>query len=220
MCLVSKSEFARKAGVSPQAVDQKIKKGHIDLVGEGRKAKIDIESEKACQYLNDLNDNRERAHRDKKGNTLDKPKKDKQQAEKKVISNAEKNIEVPVKTDQTILEGVPETLQEMSKYDLDRMKAAVTIQKEKLKHDKERQLVIDRAVIHKAFNELYQIDREELLQASSHLSPRICQDVFGTNDPEKMTKTTEILDAEFYKIQGHVQKVFDKYLDQWAPISE
>ena len=68
----------------PMSVDQKIKKVDIDVVGEGRSAKIDVDSKKAKQYLKDFNDNRIRANDElkkskPKGKKKTKPKTIKQE---------------------------------------------------------------------------------------------------------------------------------------------
>lgn len=51
MSNVTKSEFARRAKVSAAAIGKAIKTGRLDIVGEGRKAKIDPSCYKSIQYL-------------------------------------------------------------------------------------------------------------------------------------------------------------------------
>ena len=51
MSNVTKSEFARRAKVSAAAIGKAIKTGRLDIVGEGRKAKIDPNCYKSIQYL-------------------------------------------------------------------------------------------------------------------------------------------------------------------------
>ena len=50
MVLVSKSEFARTVGVAPSSIDKAIKVGRLRVVGEGRKAKIDLEDGLTREY--------------------------------------------------------------------------------------------------------------------------------------------------------------------------
>ncbi len=58
MKLVTKSEYARICGVSRQAIQDVIKREVIEIIGEGRKSKIDIESYKAIQYMKHSNSQR------------------------------------------------------------------------------------------------------------------------------------------------------------------
>lgn len=93
----------------------------------------------------------------------------------------------------------------MTKHDLDRMKAAVAIMKDKVKHEKDRDILIERDKVKRAFFSLYRIDSEEFLQLSASLTPKICQSIFKTSDPEVMTKVSEIIDTELYKTQNHIR---------------
>ena len=207
MNLVTQSALAKLANVSRQAVGEMVKKEMLPYVSQGKRKMMDLDSEEIQYYLKG-NRQREQVHTELK-TEKDVPVKSVKKTNK---SNKEKNKEIAIEDPEMVLDGIPEDLKSMSKHDLDRMKAAVTILKDRLKHDKDRQEVIDRMLIQKAFHELYQIDSEEFLQASAAISPRICQDVFETNAPEVMTKVSEILDTEFYKIQNHIRVTFDKHL--------
>ncbi len=56
--LITRSEFARLAEVSPAAIGKAIDTGRLKLRGIGRKAKIDIEHKLSREFLKDLNSQR------------------------------------------------------------------------------------------------------------------------------------------------------------------
>lgn len=224
MAFLTKSAFAKHAGVSRQRISVMCKEGHLTVRPDG---KLDTEDRTNKNYL----EKTERAYgykyTDKKGDAKQNKNKKNLPVEKNKSNNSEKSImeknrEVPEESDENILEGIPDDLKLMTKHDLDRMKAAMKVMQDKLKHQKERGDLIDRMLIRKAFNELYQVDSEQFLQSSSVIAPRICQDIFETNDPEKLTKVSEMLDSDFYKIQNHIRRVFDKHLSimEVEPIQE
>lgn len=205
MAFLNKSQFSKHAGVSRQRISKMCSLGHLLVRPDG---KLDTEDRTNKNYLT----KQERPDGYKSSDIDKKQPVRKKAANKTVKSNAENNREIPIENPEEVLAGIPDDLKNMTKHDLDRMKAAVTIIKDRLKHDKEREFVIDRTLIQRAFHDLYQIDTEEFLQASSFIAPRICQNVFGTNDPIVLTKVSEILDTDFYKIQNHIRRTFDKHL--------
>ena len=89
---VTKSEFARMARVSAAAVGKAIKTNRLDVIGEGRKAKIDADCYKSIQYLKGMEKQRKGQGRPGKTKPAVKPeasktrqKKDKPPAVKKTI---------------------------------------------------------------------------------------------------------------------------------------
>ena len=77
MKLLTKSEFSRLAGVSPAAINKAIKLNRLEVVGEGRKAKINPDCYKSIQYLKANNNHRStpgRIPQQNKSPTLRRPK--------------------------------------------------------------------------------------------------------------------------------------------------
>lgn len=205
MAFLTKSAFGKLAGVSRQRISKMCQLGHLTVRPDG---KLDTEDRTNKNYL---------SKQERPDGLKSADQKQKKVQKKREIppnnTNPKDNQEIPIEAAETILDGIPDDLQTMSKYDLDRMKAAVTILKERLKHDKEREELLDSSIVKKTFHALYQIDTEEFLQSSAAIAPRLCQDVFGTNEPEKMTKVSEILDTEFYKIQNHIRITLNRELE-------
>lgn len=190
------------------------KDGHLTVRPDG---KLDTEDRTNKNYL----EKTERAYgykyTDKKGDVIQDKIKHKATVKKSKVkneqqSNLENNREIPEESAETVLEGIPDDLKLMTKHDLDRMKSAMKVLQDQLKHERDRGLYVDKDVVKKTFHAIYRIDTEEFLQLSSTLSAKICQDIFGTNEPELMTKTSEVLDTEFYKVQNHIRVTLNRDL--------
>lgn len=59
MELITRIEFARRIGITRQAIDKAIKNDKLRLVGEGRSAKIDIHDQLSHKYMNDNSSSRQ-----------------------------------------------------------------------------------------------------------------------------------------------------------------
>ena len=88
MNLVSKSDFARTLGITRQAIGDAISRGVLNQIGEGRKAKIDLDDYKTIQYQKNSNSQRkgiaEKLINNIKKNIPEKKGKNKEPERKKI----------------------------------------------------------------------------------------------------------------------------------------
>jgi hypothetical protein len=112
------------------------------------------------------------------------------------------------------LSNLPDDLTTLSKYDLDRLKQVIGIQKEKVKTDKERETLIDRSIVFLFVSKIYEIDNNQFLQMGASITTKICKNVFGNDDSEKFAQVDEIINDELYKVQNYKKTEMNNFLNK------
>lgn len=207
MAFLTKSAFAKLANVSRQRIYKMCEIGHLTVRPDGKLDTVDQTNENYLEKTDRRDGRKERDKEKEKPKQKSKKKstKPKKQEEKIIDNNRISNLS-DFFSNQIDLNG---SLSDIKKIDLDKMKTAVTIEKDQIKRDKDRGQLIDRDLIKEFFGKLYSIDVNEFLQLSAALSSRICEGIFKTDDPEKLMEVSKLIDSELYKTQSHIQKKVD-----------
>lgn len=213
--MLSKSEFAKKAGVSRQRIYQMLKDNNLVADSSG---KLDTENRTNKNYLirQDRPDGLKTSDEIKKAKQKKKTKMEKAKPNKKGNQTTDKKKQLVKATKKTITiiedEDEEEIPMSLDKYKLQCKKLEADIKKIDIINAEKRNDLIPRDLVKQFIDEIYQIDSQEFLQLSSTLTAKICQGVFKSDDDKKLLRVSKLIDNESYKTLGHIQKKIDIFL--------
>jgi len=195
MKLVTKTEFAKLAGVSGAAVTKAIKNERIKLFGEGRAARIDATHPISIEYINGIDDH-PTAGGGKPRSVPHKP-----------------GPAPPAPTEAEDLTALLDSgnLGAISKQSADRIKTIAQIQQIRVKTEEMRKELIPRFLVQKIISKLYTVDVNEFRTLGPNLSPEIAA-LTCIDDAETIIKIEAIVEKEVYNILKHVKRLMDDFL--------
>lgn len=199
MELTTRSNVAKRAGVSRAAVGEAVNAGNLRLVGEGRTAKIDLHDKLTQEYI--LSQNAQR-----------KPK-----AQEIIRADAIKTAGSPLGKREALPPEGPlplpdlqtasdEQMRALSRNDIDRYILLEKLAAQQLKNRQDRLLLIERSTVRRAFGKLYQVDNTQLKTLPTRLSPEIAS-ITKVDEPDIILKIEEIIEKEVFRTLTHIKSI-------------
>jgi len=215
MALLTKSEFGKLAGVSRQRIYQMVKERNLI---EDKNGKLNTENRTNKNYLiqRDRPDGLKTSDEIKrvKGKKIKKKEKAEPITEGKKQVNKKNEIVKAEKKSIKIIDDNDDDPDEVGndKYELQCIKLKADIKKIDIINAEKRNDLIPRELVKKFIDQIYQIDSQEFLQLSSHLTAKICQGIFKTDNEKKLLEVAKLIDRESYKTLEHIQKKINTFL--------
>ncbi len=210
MAFITKAAFAKEAGVNRTLIYRMVAEQKLTVRPDG---KLDTEDQTNKNYLN-------KKERPDGAKTSDIKKATKKNTVKP-ITNKPKTEEDNIPDDLgdngqvKIYEGMD--ISTLSKYDLERYHKMVSIKEKEIKNRIAENIAIDRNLVVRFVNSLYQIDVNNFLQLSRTVSVTIASEIFKTNDPEKVTAVEKVVTEATYKTQEYIQREVTDFLNEIDP---
>lgn len=207
MELVTQSEFARRVGVSRQAIGFAVKRKMVDSFGNGKKLKIDFLGSKTVDYVNQLHDK-------KKSGVIKRRKKKDGDA----VSDKSKKIEDDnggnggghLSNDE-LKEKFLENPRFLTKSDVELLKTVEQVQSLLIKNKKDRNELVSREMIQRVFARLYAIEMKELRSIPSSASSEIAS-MCKVEDGKLILEIEDYLGSEILSALKSITKLLDDYL--------
>lgn len=141
--------------------------------------------------------------------TFIKPKKPKKKAKPKppIIPTGYNYTELPGNLED-ITEG---EMVNLRKADLDRIKVMEDILAKRQKREAERNELVKRDFVHRAFSKLYDIHMNEFLTLKEKMVPDLAA-ALGVNDNLQIVEAGKIMDTELWRTLDHIKIEFQKFL--------
>ena len=199
MELTTRSNVAKRAGVSRAAVGEAVNAGNLRLVGTGRTAKIDLHDKLTQEYI--LSQNSQR--KPKPQGTI------KADGIKTAGSLIGKREAIPPEEPQPLPDlqtATDEQMRTLSRNDIDRYILLEKLTAQQLKNRQDRQLLIERSTVRQAFGKLYQVDNTQLKTLPTRLSPEIAS-ITKVDDPAVILKIEEIIEKEVFRTLTHIKTI-------------
>jgi hypothetical protein len=202
MKLVTRAEMARLCGVSKPGIAKAIKLGVVNLIGDGRSARIDITDPVNVDYINreEHNCGGKNDVRSTPGTKSDNP----------LPPPPSSSPDRPVINS---LDDINETnLFLLTKSDIDKLKAYEQALSARLKREESRGKLISRTLVRSIFHKLYTVDNNELKSMEDKLTPSICG-LFGEHDDsENAVAVRKLLNNEITKALRHIKRILNDHL--------
>jgi hypothetical protein len=213
--LVSQAQFAKLCKVSAEAIRKACIAGKIDIEGEGRKKKIDLNGSSTIEYLHDKNSQRNKA-------AENSPKMEKSSiAVPDVASGQEKNNIAKNLPDQSLSSGSDSKSGGDFEIDLENSTDAeilknLTVGKVKMLKEieamrlarqlrlKNRGALIERKLVTIFLGKIFTIEQNEIIPIADK-SPAKIAAIFGVEDNEKILKVGKLLKNEIAKAFKHIE---------------
>lgn len=199
MELTTRSNVAKRAGVSRAAVGAAVEAGNLRLVGEGRTAKIDLHDNLTKDYILSQNSQRK-----------PKPQETIQADEIQTSgSSVGKREALPPQGPQPLPDlqtASDEQMRALSRPDIDRYILLEKLAAQQLKNRQDRFLLIERSIVRQAFGKLYQVDNTQLKTLPTRLSPEIAS-ITKVDDPSMILKIEEIIEKEMFRTMSHIKLI-------------
>jgi len=177
MVLVSKSEFARTVGVAPSSINKAIKNGRLRVVGEGRKAKINLEDELTREY--------------QKADSEQRRTSGTQKTKKKTI-----NTKAPPPQERERQYIIPDSNVSKHQADTDRIKAQTALTH--IKIAEQMKILILREKVDKNFGNMASILLNHFHPLGTRLAP-ILAGLCGVTDQEIVLKIEKTINKEVFR---------------------
>lgn len=192
----TKTNFAKRAGISRQAVYKLLSEGKLVV---GSTGKLDVMNQINRDYLSS-----------KKDGLIPNSKKPKTQTIKadKVEPKAKNKS---TKNDNHDLGELQADLNTISHASANKLKTIESIRKIQIANDTARMELIPRDTVKMVFSKLYQIDVNQWRTLGPNLSPDIAA-IVGTDDNETMLKISDAVDKEVFTILKQVKRIFNDFL--------
>lgn len=194
----TKTNFAKRAGISRQAVYKLLSEGKLVA---GSTGKLDVMNETNRDYLST-----------KKDGLIPNSKKPKKQAIKADTVKT-KDKKPTTETQSLSLDYDPEDLTTISQSSANKLKTIEGIRKIQIANDTARKDLISRDSARSVFSKLYQIDINQWRTLGPNLSPEIAA-IVGTDDNEIMLKISDAIDKEVFTILKQVKRIFNDFLKE------
>lgn len=224
--LVSQAQFAKLCKVSAEAIRKACIAGKIDIEGEGRKKKIDLNGSGTIEYLHDKNSQRTKSPQ----NTLEIQQTEQSGTDTAATGQGESNIpENPAGQSSKPISDSKSSC-DLIEIDLDNSTDAeilnsLTVGKIKILKELEsmrlaRQLrlknrgdLIDRKLVTIFLGKLFTIERNEIIPIADK-SPAQIAAIFGIEDNEKTLKVGKLLKDEIAKAFKHIEVRTHDFMEQ------
>lgn len=211
MNLTTKTELARLCGVTKQAIGDAIKRGSLEQIGEGRKAKIDIDAYKTIQYIKNNNSQRKSlAHKIIKKTKIEKSPikkckskvKHEKQIKDEVIEEQEESISITIPKKNGHGKEVEELIEIARRLEIAKMeKMEQQAIGEKLKNARIRGEQIDRELV---YNNLF-LYLDKLHSNIERLADSFLSDVGG-----RIVDSKKVLPEHRHTWKNEVMKQIDE----------
>ena len=206
MTLLTQRDFARKCGVSPQAISKAIKEGRV-IKDE---KKINPNNPQNAAYIKLI-----QMRKDENGGTLDRSKS---RNKKKKNDASEPEPESKPELNDQDLENLAKgqlsiPLDSLSKTSADRLKTLEQVRKIQIESDTKRKNLLPREEIKRIFARLYMIETNELKTISDAVAPEIAA-IYEDDNLDHQFKTKKIIDAKVYRALKHIQRLWSDYLEK------
>ena len=192
----TKINFAKRAGISRQAVYQLIADGKLVQTSAG---KLDVNNPTNKEYLSNKKTTKIMG---KKTHETQAIKADKSKTDNKKPSTNKDNV--------SIVED-REDLNTISHASANKLKTIESIRKIQIANDAARLELVSRESVKKVFSKLYQIDVNQLRTLGPNLSPDIAA-LIGTDDNEVMLKISDLVDKEIFVILKQIKRLLNDFL--------
>jgi len=204
MAFLTKSAYAKLAGVSRQNIYKMCELGHLTMRPDG---KLDTEDRTNKNYLSkkDRPDGIKDSDKQKvKPNIKPKKKTTKpKKQEEKIIDND--NISDFIEDDGDDSEN------QFDKYKLQCKKIDADIKRVNVITKEKEQGLIDRDFVSHVFRKLHAIDSRELLQLPAKTAPDITA-ILGVDDPTIQIQIEQLLEKEIYQLIDRCKKELNTFL--------
>ena len=192
----TKTNFAKRAGISRQAVYKLLNEGKLTV---GSTGKLDVMNKTNLEYLSS-----------KKGGLIPNSKKPKKQAIKEGKADR-KTTNQPTKDNNDGIVELQGDLNTISHASANKLKTIESIRKIQIANDAARLELVSRESVKKVFSKLYQIDINQLRTLGPNLSPDIAA-LIGTDDNEIMLKISDLVDKEVFVILKQIKRLLNDFL--------
>lgn len=215
MQFIKQAELARLKGISRQGIGDAIKKGLLVLID----GQIDLDAPSTQDYLSR---NTRQARQKPSVPVEKKPAKKRRASRPKVEKLAEvvKLSRAPGKkrTDsggRSPRRELPAAgsiaIEGLLRGDLDAVKVIEQIHQLRVRTDAQRQRLIVRELVARAFSKIVAVETGQFLQYANKLAPEIAG-MIGANDPAIEAKIRERIETEAYDTLAHIQRITDELL--------
>jgi hypothetical protein len=188
---VTRAKFASIAQISRKSASNAVNRGDVDIRKEGGTVKIDMDGPLTKQYLDRIMERKAGAPDQGDPGQGDQPAPD---------------------TDlESMAAALGANVNQLSRSELDRLKAIEQIRAIKQKTDQARRNLIDRALVAQAFAKIYAVDVNEFRTLGANLAPGLAS-IFGADRPDLILQAEQSIEAEVFKVLGHVKRIINDFL--------
>ena len=223
--LVSQTQFAKLCKVSAEAIRKACIAGKIDIEGEGRKKKIDLNGLSTIEYLHDKNSQRTKTPE----NSLEIQKPEPNGPDAAASEGKNDLPEGPAGT-SSLLGSDSNSSSGLGEIDLENLTDAdiintLSVGKVKMLKEieamrlarqtrlKNRGDLIDRKLVTIFLGKLFTIERNEIIPIAEK-SPAQIAAIFGVEDNEKILKVSKLLKDELAKAFKHIEVRTQSFMEQ------
>ncbi len=193
--VITKSKFAKRAGVSRAAITKACQAGALVVRPDG---KLDIDNPVNKDYII--------RNKNKAKKSKDKPS---QNAESSPPKAETENAILPFR--DVNFEDLSCHLENLTQSSIIKLKDIAHVRQLQVRTKKERQELISRRLISKVFAKLYMIDVNEWRTLGANLAPEIAA-VAAIDDNEIIIKVGEIIEKEVFIVLRHVKRIVNDFL--------
>jgi len=209
---ITKAEFAERAGVSRAMISKLIKNGQLVVRPD---TKLDVKNPVNQDYLRFRKDKQEKEAQEKssgKKTTKGSRKKKGTQERKKDLGDVLDDLE------GVNLEDLSDAISSgklglLSRSSADRLKVIEQVRAIQLKTDKERNNLIERALVRRVLGQIYTIDVNEFRTLGLNLAPELAA-AAGIDDSEIILKIGELIEKEVFKVLQHIKRLINDFLKE------
>lgn len=202
-------ELARQLGISRQAVDQAMRKGHLVRRPDCR---YDLANPVNQDYVRAATDRRriKQLRESPRPGVIGERERGLNQAEKlgtpeeitKILGALKRDGKIKINDFQ--FEG-------LSRPEAERLKIIEELEDKRIKNQRARQELLDRTLVSRVFQQLYQIDINGFRGLPASVAPLIAA-VLQLEEQQAITKIEEIVSQEVFKVLDRVRDVLNKFL--------
>ena len=198
MKLVTATELAAIVGVSKQAIANALKSGKITKIY----GKIDLHAADTVEYIN-----LRTPYRPAQQEILRKQEED-DRIDKAVTKAKQKKAE-PKKRNRD--DDISESMVDLDRNDLEKQKIIEQVLNYRVKTQQQRNELIDRSLVKRAWAKMYAVDTSEL----HPLGEKIASDIAAlckVEDTEIVLKIKHVIDSHIFKALQHSKRLMDDFL--------
>lgn len=198
--LVTQTAFAKLCQVSAEAVRKGCESGKINIVGKGRKKKINLDGANTIAYLHDKNSQRikpkiPKSYQIPQKNNAGEIEQDQSPQNDNKMSLLDDNIDITKVTAQEIK----------------KLKDLESARKSAEDRRKSRGKLIERSLVKFVLGKIYTIEVNQIKPIADKVPSRIAA-IFENDDSEKILAVSQLLTEEHTKALKHIKYTIDKFL--------
>jgi len=201
--LLSQSAFAKLCKVSAEAIRKACAAGKINIVGEGRNKKIDLDGLNTISYLHDKNSQR------------NKPKIKETVVSPHNVENSARKIDDDSRSGSVgnVVNLIDDDTdyRDISASDIKKLKDLESAKRSAQERMKIRGELIDRKLVRIVLGRIYTIEVNEIKVIADKAPPKIAA-LFEDESPEKILAVSQLLSSDFAKCFEHIKHVVDKFI--------